>query len=399
MWINRDIIDSITNNRDPIQVLRGPRQCGKSSLCLRLGPDFTELSFDDINLRQFAQTDPEGFLAQFEGKKIFIDEAQYAPNLFPALKRKVDLYKRNVESSKRQTIVRLTGSNHIQLDTQIKESLAGRASFFDLNTLSVSEILGQVQIPLQQILYTGGWPELYASSPVRDPKKYLDDYIQSYIEKDVIISAGIQKKSNFFKFLKLLGGRVSQLADFSSLGKECEIDSKTAKDWASVLEHMNIIALVPSYSNNLTSRLVKTPKIYFLDTGLACRLQGWTSSDPIATSPQQGPLFKNLVFSELYRLNQNFQLGWSIYHWRSKDGEEIDFYIDRGQTTHLFVEAKTSAQSLQDHTSFREVKKVFGENIPPRILCHLAGSQTLKNQVPISQLKSYLLAAANVRAI
>ncbi|MBN8537284.1 MAG: AAA family ATPase [Deltaproteobacteria bacterium] len=139
MWIDRDISNLLTENSDPIQILRGPRQCGKSSLILHLDPSFKEISLDDSSLRQLAQSDPELFLKQFGKDNLFIDEAQYAPNLFPSLKRKIDLYKRENKSHK--TIIRLTGSNQILLDHQIKESLAGRASFFDLNTLSIHEIL------------------------------------------------------------------------------------------------------------------------------------------------------------------------------------------------------------------------------------------------------------------
>lgn len=155
MWIKRDISDILQSNTDVIQILRGPRQCGKSSLILHLDPDFKELSLDDPSLRELAQTDPELFLRQFDSEKLFIDEAQYAPALFPSLKRKADLYKR--QSKKTQTILRLTGSNQILMDRNVKESLAGRASFFDMNTLSVSEILAAKKVNIQSVLYKGGW--------------------------------------------------------------------------------------------------------------------------------------------------------------------------------------------------------------------------------------------------
>ncbi|OFZ15547.1 MAG: hypothetical protein A2Z20_02765, partial [Bdellovibrionales bacterium RBG_16_40_8] len=159
MWIERDISNFIEQNTDPIQIIRGPRQCGKSSLILHLDPSFTEVSLDDPSLRDLAQSDPELFLSQFGSQKLFIDEAQYAPALFPSLKRKVDLLKRKT-GAKIQTILRLTGSNQILMDRNIKESLAGRASFFDMNTLSVAEILTARKISTQDILYMGGWPEL-----------------------------------------------------------------------------------------------------------------------------------------------------------------------------------------------------------------------------------------------
>lgn len=372
-----------------VQVICGPRQCGKSSLLLRLDPTFREISLDDPALRELAQNDPELLLRQFPSQKLFIDEAQYAPALFPSLKRRADLFKRDLRS-KHQTIIRITGSNQILMDRNVKESLAGRASFFDMNTLSVSEILKARESSIQDILYRGGWPELHAN-PARDPKKFLDDYINSYVEKDIVLAAGIQKSREFLKFVRLLAGRVGELVDLSSLGRDAGVDSKTAKEWISVLERMHIIALVLPYSSNLSSRLVKAPKVYFVDTGLACRLQGWTAAEPILTSPQQGHLFENLVFAEIFKLNKNLQLGWEVFHWRSRDGEEIDFLIQQDPKTFLFLEAKVSARKPRDLKALPEVKKVFRQRLPKIVVCHQEGEMLLNERVPIACLRDFLL--------
>jgi uncharacterized protein len=388
MWIQRDISASLEANRDPVQVVRGPRQCGKSSLLLQMDSNFREVSLDDPGFRDLAQRDPELFLKQFGESKLLIDEAQYAPALFPSLKRRADLYKRGLKGP-RQTIVRLTGSNQIVMDRAIKESLAGRASFFDMNTLSVAEILSARAATIQEILFVGGWPELHARGE-HDPRKYLDDYINSYIERDVVLAAGIQKSREFLRFAQLLAGRVGTQLDLSSFAGDCGVDAKTIKDWTSVLERMQVIALVPPFSSNLTTRLVKSPKVYFLDTGLACRLQGWASAQPILTSPQQGPLFENLVFSELYKLNQNYQLGMRIHHWRSRDGEEVDFLLQLSPAKHLFIEVKVSPQSGKDLRKFREIRKVFGDGIPPQFVVHQEG-EMLAERVPIAKLKDLIL--------
>ena len=388
MWIQRDISDAIVTNRDLIQVIRGPRQCGKSSLVLRLDPDFVELSLDDPSLRDLAQRDPEVFLRQFEGKKLFIDEAQYAPNLFPSLKRRADLYKRTGNPA--MTLIRMTGSNQILMDQSVKESLAGRVSFFDMNTLSVSEILAARSFAIQDILYRGGWPELYADDS-KDPKRYLDDYINSYIEKDIVLAAGIQKASEFLRFIQLLAGRVGEIINISKLGGEVGVDGKTVKDWISILERMHVIVQVMPFSSNLSSRLTKSPKIFFIDSGLACRLQGWSSSAPILTSPQQGHLFENLVFSEIYKLNINYRLGWRIFHWRSRSGEEVDFLIQKQPGEFLFVEAKVTRRMPESLSSYPEIKKVFKNEIPPLYLCHQEGEYVLNNTVPIAFLKKVLL--------
>lgn len=388
MWIERDITASIKDNTDLIQVVRGPRQCGKTSLLLHLDPSFKELSLDDPSLRRLAQEDPELFLKQFDSEKLFIDEAQYAPSLFPSLKRRADLFKRS--QKKNQTIIRLTGSNQILMDRNIKESLAGRASFFDMNTLSIAEILKSRELGIQEILYTGGWPELHAD-PSRNIKKYLDDYINSYIEKDIVLAAGVQKSREFLRFTQLLSGRVGELLDYASIGREVGVDSKTAKEWVSILERMHIVALVAPYSSNLSNRLIKSPKVYFIDTGLACRLQGWSEATPILTSPQQGHLFENLVFSEIFKLNMNYQLGWQIYHWRSKDKEEVDFLIQKNPNSFLFIEAKVSSQPIKKPSTYPEVQKVFGKKgIPKMIVCHQEGNEVLNDHVPIRLLKKFL---------
>lgn len=389
MWIERDISEFLAKNTDLIQILNGPRQCGKSSLLLNLDQDFVELSLDDPSLRELAESDPELFLNQFGEQKLLIDEAQYAPNLFRSLKRRIDLSKRTKKPL--QTRYRLTGSNQILMDQEVKESLAGRASFFELNTLSVHEILRAGPYPIQDILYRGGWPEVYAR-PEKDVKKYLDDYISSYIEKDIVLTAGIQKRREFLQFLQLLAGRVGEILDMASFGRDIGVDGKTIKDWLSVLERMQIISLVMPYSSNLSKRLIKSPKVYFWDTGLACRLQGWTSATPIMTSPQQGHLFENLVFTELAKMNMNFQLGWKIFHWRSREGEEIDFLIQKNPQDFFFLEAKVSASAqVDDHASYAEVKKVFKKNIPSRFICHQEGERVLANKIPIGLLTKTLL--------
>jgi hypothetical protein len=389
MWIERDISDSIQNNSDPIQVIRGPRQCGKTSLLLHLDREFQEVSLDDPSLRELAQNDPELFLRQFDTQKIFIDEAQYAPALFPSLKRMADLYKRE-NKGKRQTILRITGSNQILMDRNVKESLAGRASFFDMNTLSVAEILRARKTNIQDILYTGGWPELHADK-TRDIKKFLDDYINSYVEKDIVLAAGIQKSREFLKFVKLLAGRVGEIMDFSSFANDAGVDGKTIKEWVSVLERMRIIMLIMPFSSNLSSRLIKSPKVYFIDTGIVCRLQGWTAAAPILTSPQQGHLFENLVFSEIYKLNINYGLGWQIFHWRSRDGEEIDFVIQKDPGSFIFIEAKTSPVQSNQSSKYPEFNKVFHQKQPPLFICHQEGAQILNGNIPLAKLKEFLL--------
>ena len=170
--------------------------------------------------------------------------------------------------------------------------------------------------------------------------------------------------------------QIGELLDFSSFANDVGVDGKTIKEWISFLEKMQIIYRVLPFYSNLSKRLIKSPKVYFYDNGLACRLQGWSDPIPMMTSPQFGHLFKNLVFSEIIKFKNNFQKDFNVYHWRSRDGEEIDFLIHDINNKSLFIEAKVSPQSLKNHQEFTEVKKIFGDKI-------------LNNFVPISKLTDF----------
>lgn len=388
MWIERDISSILKNNKDFIQILIGPRQCGKTSLLLHLGEGFVEVSMDDFDQRNLAQTDPKLFLSNYKDQKLFIDEVQLAPEVFHAVKRTVDLFKRSENAQ--GPIFRLTGSNLILMDKAVKESLAGRASYFELNTLSVAEIRRSFDLPILEILFRGGWPDLYARKEV-SIKKYLDNYLTTYIEKDIVLSAGIQKSSDFFRFCKVLAGRTGQILSYTDLANDVGVSAGSIKDWVSVLEKMKIIALVDPFFSNLSKRLIKSKKIYFLDTGLACRLQGWSESLPILNSPYIGGLFETLVFSEIYKTIINFGLGWSIHYLRSREGEEVDFLIEKDNKTFLFIEAKKSPQSPPPVHLYPEIKKIFKDQIPECIVCHMEGDKVFNRNVPIAFLKDYLL--------
>jgi predicted AAA+ superfamily ATPase len=394
MWINRDISNTLQKNRDLVQILIGPRQCGKTSLFLHLDKTFIEVSFDDLDQRNLAQTDPKLFLSVYKGEKLFIDEVQLAPEIFYSIKREIDLWKRTNLGKHRDTLFRLTGSNLILMDRAVKESLAGRASFFELNTLSVAEIKESITLSVLEILFRGGWPELY-TQPDLSVKKYLDDYLSRYIEKDIVLSAGIQKSAEFLRFCKILAGRTGQMVSLTEIGSDVGVSSGTIREWLSILQTMKVIVLVEPFFTNLTKRLMKSPKVYFLDTGLACRLQGWSESLPILNSPQMGGLFETLVFAEIYKTIINFELGWKIYYWRSRAGEEVDFLIEKDNKQFLFVEVKKTAQSVPDISKYPEIKKVFKAAVPHCILCHMEGDRIFNSQVPIILLRDYLLAQAS----
>lgn len=401
MYILRDITSQLKEPSSWIQLLLGPRQCGKSTLFASIASKenhFQEITFDDLQLRQLANRDPALFLQQFE-PPLLLDEVQYVPNLFPELKMKVDKLKREAivkdQSKKTKVLFRLTGSNQILMDKNIKESLAGRASYFYLNTLTVHEILNSLpKCKINTILYQGGWPELY-TNPNLSVINYLNDYIRTYVEKDIILSAGIQKISAFNSVLGLLGARTGQLIDYTHIARDSGVSSVTIKEWISLLERADLIYLLKPYYNNLNKRLIKTPKLYFLDTGLAVRLQGWQDSIPLFNSPQIGALFETLVVSEIIKFIRNYRKDWQLFFLRTKEGEEIDLIIKTPQDNIYAFEVKLAMQNIPQPSSYSSRLQTYFSPKKPLNIITFAGKKLKISSncfvVPIAELHDYLM--------
>lgn len=398
MFIKRDISKQLTVHTALVQIVLGPRQTGKSTLLASLQSGGHEITFDDLHMRQLANRDPALFLQQFT-PPLLLDEVQYAPNLFSEIKKQIDQIKRNAvfESNitmTHQVLFRLTGSNQILMDKNIKESLAGRAAYYYLNTLTVHEILNALpETKINDILFKGGWPELYTNLQL-SIVNYLNDYIRSYVEKDIIISAGIQKISAFHHVLGLAAARTGQLLDYSDIARDSGIASITVKEWMSLLERADLIYLLKPYFNNLNKRLIKTPKLYFLDTGLATRLQGWQDVIPLLNSPHIGALFETLVFAEIMKFMRNYQKNWELFFWRTKDGEEIDFILKTHDGNVHAFEAKLAIQNIPQAIAYPAAYiKQFSPKKPIVIVTFGGKILQLSSQclvVPIAQLHDYL---------
>lgn len=400
MFIKRDITTQLKQGSTWIQILLGPRQCGKSTLFASLSGEesyFQEVTFDDLQLRQLANRDPALFLKQFE-PPLVLDEVQYVPNLFPELKRKIDDIKKKNLFGKScydfKILFRLTGSNQILMDKNIRESLAGRASYFYLNTLTVHEILNAMpETNINNILFKGGWPELYINSNL-STVDYLNDYIRTYVEKDIILSAGILKISQFHTVLSLLSARTGQLTDFSDIARDSGVSSVTIKEWVSLLERSDIVYLLKPYANNLNKRLIKSPKLYFLDTGLVVRLQGWSDQRPLLNSPQIGFLFETLVFAELIKFIRNYRKGWELFFWRTKESDEIDFIVKISQTQFIAFEVKLAIHNIPDAKPYSSAfLQCFPKETPLNIVTFGGNRLTISSNctiIPIAQLHDYL---------
>jgi len=376
-------------------LLWGPRQVGKTTLLDQLALP-TKIFFDDLHFREQANKDPAFLLLNITLPCLF-DEVQYAANLFPEIKKRIDQERREKLKQENNSPVQvkyyLTGSNTTLLDEKIKESLAGRCHLLTLHGLSVKELFSHFhEIHLPHIFFRGGFPALYTNLAL-SVAHYLNDYIVSFIEKDIARSAGVEKISDFHSVLRLLAARTGQFLNVSELANTAGVDQKTVSHWISLLERNFIVTLVSPYHSNLSKRIVKMKKIYFNDVGLASRLQGHQDENILWNSPQAGALFETLVFSELIKTRDNYIKDWQIYTWRTKEKTEMDFILQSGRT-HFFIEAKLGIQNAKPFPLDSEALKVFPG--PHQKIVVTAGEKlTPLDQdtmaVPIHLLGQYLL--------
>jgi predicted AAA+ superfamily ATPase len=335
MWIKRDFEHYLTDLKgSPIKILKGPRQVGKTSLLSHCGVG-QAVFFDDAATRRIASDDPRGFLDQLPSE-LLLDEATLVPELFLEIKRRVDAARRTGSALPNYWI---TGSNQTLLQRAVRESLAGRASYFDLNTLSIHE-LGNWR-PAKHLL-RGGWPELNIGNDLPFAS-YLNDLILTFIEKDIVAAAGIEKRSAFSKALSLVSGRVGELFNASDIARDCGVDVTTIQSWVSLLQQNGVLLEVQPYFSNFNKRLIKSSKLYFEDVSLATRLQGWASFEPLMVSPAFGHLIENVAVSEISRFFTNRGERPKLHFLRSKEKVEIDLLISFANQRTIAAEIKSTA--------------------------------------------------------
>ncbi len=306
----------------PVVVVTGPRQSGKSTLVQHAFPEHSYVSLEDLDQRDFAETDPRGFLASFTEGAI-LDEVQRCPALFSYLQTRVDEIQQPGEFI-------LTGSQQFGLLSGITQSLAGRAALITLLPLTYSELQGadKASTDLDKTLFDGAFPPIFDRD--LEPHPWYGNYVRTYLERDVRQLIKVQDLGTFQRFLKLCAARTGQLLNLSSLANDCGITHNTAKAWISVLEASYIVHLLPPHHRNFSKRLVKTPKLYFLDTGLASWLLGIQSTDQLAIHSQRGALFETWVVSELLKARYNAGEVSNLYFWRDRSGHEVDLLVDLG---------------------------------------------------------------------
>lgn len=318
----------------PVVSITGPRQSGKSTLALHAFPGYRHVTLEDPNMRAFALEDPLGFLATYPAGSI-IDEAQRAPELFNYLQGRVD-------STGEPGQYILSGSQNFLLSDAISQSLAGRVAVMHLLPLSRYELANDRSLPehLDGWLLTGGYPRIYQYGI--EPTDYFPSYVETYLERDARAQLAQGSLDDFQRLLRLCAGRVGQLLDVGNLAAEAGIDARTAKRWLSILRASFVIFLVQPYYRNFNKRLVKRPKLYFCDTGLACSLLGLRDANSVALSPFRGGLFENMAFCEYVkrRYAQGEQPG--LWFWHETSTNEVDLIIENDGKLQA-VEAKSGA--------------------------------------------------------
>ena len=338
----------------PVVFINGPRQSGKTTLVKMSFPKYRYVSLEDIDVRDFAKDDPRGFLATYDHNIIF-DEIQRAPELLSYLQTEIDR-----DDTPGRFI--LTGSQQFVLLEKIGQTLAGRVALLHLLPFSLSELVGSKPIdpykfedikkskkvppyPLEVILHQGLYPRIYDKKLIA--RQWLGDYYRTYVERDVRDVLKIGNLDTFQRFVRLCAGRSGQLLNLSSLANDCGITHPTARQWISVLQASFIITLIQPHHANFSKRLIKSPKLYFLDPGLLCFLLRIREPEELKTHAMRGAIFEGFVISELYKAFANIGEEPPLYFWRDRTGHEIDLIIDMGQK--LFpVEIKSSYTIASD---------------------------------------------------
>jgi len=322
----------------PVVSVTGPRQSGKTTLTRMVFRDYDYISLEDPDEREFAHGDPKGFLKRFTDG-VILDEIQRAPALLSYIQGIVD-------SDRSPGRFVLTGSQQLRVMEKVSQTLAGRTAIVILLPFSLYELLGEPSsdpwkidtlpdkrkkppFTLEKILYQGLYPRIHDKK--LDAQDWLSAYYRTYVERDVRDIANIGNLETFQRFVRLCAGRTGQLLNHSSLASDCGISHTTARHWISILEAGFIIHLLPPHHANFSKRVIKSPKLYFLDTGLLCYLLRIREPDDILVHAMKGAIFETFVVSELYKAFAHRGEMPPLYFWRDRTGHEVDIVVDTGK--------------------------------------------------------------------
>ena len=377
MYITRTLEQSIQKASTffTVVLVTGPRQVGKTTIFEKSEEQKRRyVSLDTLENRELAQNDPQAFLGRFPAP-LLIDEIQYAPQLFPYIKAVVD-------QKKEKGIYWITGSQQFNMMQNVTESLAGRVGILKLQGLSSAEKdnrpLQEAFLPVKSVIekrerpqpgssevyrriWKGSYPALF-TSPDDYWKMFYDSYMQTYIERDVKQILKVSDELLFVSFMRVLAAQTGQLLNYASVSKEIGVAETTVKSWLSVLQTSGLVFLLHPYSNNLTARAIKTPKVYFADTGLACYLTKWNTPETLESGAFSGAIFETYVVSEIIKSYMHNGQEPSIYFYRNRDGIEIDVILEENGTLYPIEIKKKSNPDKGDIKNFAILSR-FEKNI------------------------------------
>ncbi|SMC37974.1 hypothetical protein SAMN06296952_0835 [Oscillospiraceae bacterium] len=384
MYISRSLESRVKEMAEhfPVVLVCGARQVGKTTLLKKVADDnggIRYVTLDHPRIRELAKTDPELFLQQY-APPVIIDEIQYAPELLPYIKIKVDEQRKNGQFY-------LTGSQMFNMMNNVSESLAGRVGILSMYSMSRSEIEGRRSVPFNPStvkdltsddvisdifdkILRGGMPQII-SDPGLSYEDYYGSYMQTYIERDIRDLINIRNEGKFIRFISCVAARTSQEVNLADIAKDVEIDRKTADNWLSILVTSGLVVLLNPYYGNTIKRIVKRPKLYFMDTGLACYLSMWNNARALELSAMAGAMFENYVISEIYKsyANSGIETRSRLAYYRDNNGKEIDLMIiENGKLypVEIKMNADPGKNALKNFSVLDSLKEEIAEGA---ILC------------------------------
>lgn len=356
MWIERAVEPRLerSSRTRPVIVLTGARQTGKTSTLLRLFPNHSFVSLDLPTEAEQAEKEPHSFL-QRHPAPVIIDEVQYAPGLFRHLKAEVDAHRT------RNGQFLLTGSQKFTLMKNVSDSLAGRADIVELETLAFTEIHAALpQIGVETAIVRGGFPELYGNIDI-DLIPFYNSYLATYLERDVRALSNVGNLRDFERFVRACALRSANLLNKADLARDVGISPSTANHWLSMLEASGQVVLLEPWFSNRTKSIVKSPKLYFADTGLLCALLNIRTEEALRQSPAAGAIWETFVFAQLRDRERRAGREGGLFFWRDRT-REVDFVIDTGGRLELFEAKWTELPDAGDTVNLDFVRNVVGKS-------------------------------------
>lgn len=347
MLIERKLSKSINESAKgfPVITITGPRQSGKTTFAKMMFPDYDYVTLEDPDMREYAISDPKDFINKYSNK-VIIDEFQRVPQLTSYLQSHID-------TVNKPRMYILTGSNQFEHLHSVSQTLAGRTAVLKLLPFSYEEIYSgkNIETNIYDVMIKGWYPRIFDQE--LQFSTFYNSYFETYIQRDVRSIINVQNLNDFQRFVRLCAGRTGQIVNFSNLANEVGVTYHTIKGWISLLQTSYVVELLYPYHKNYNKRILKSPKLYFLDTGLACNLIGINKPEHLETHPLRGEIFETFVFSELLKKKYNRSLGSNLYFFRDSNNNEIDFLIESGDGL-IPIEVKLNSTPRKVH--FRNIE-------------------------------------------